>query len=255
MRIKYLITTPAVDDSAVRTAQLPPDLLGPNVEVEFAHVRNATTVLDSYYEGFIFEMYIVEAGLRSQEEGFDALIMDTASDSGLYALRSRLSIPVLGPGLVAYCVSMMLGKRFSIVTMWDRWVHLHEKNLDTYNLREKCASIRHIGVRPDMKELLSGKEDRIAELVTAQAQLAIEQDGADVIILGSTTMHQTAPYLTKALPVPVVNPGPVAVKMTEALLTLGLSHSKLAFPSPDVLQDEKFFSLIGADGLTRKAER
>jgi allantoin racemase len=252
MRIKYLITTPAAAHSAVRTEQLPPALLGPNVEVEFAHVRNATTVLDSYYEGYIFEMYIVEAGLRTEEEGFDALIMDTASDSGLYVLRSRLTIPVLGPGLVAYCVSMMLGKRFSIVTMWDRWVHLHEKNLDTYHLWEKCASIRDIGVRPDMKNLLSGREEEITERVVAESRRAIEEDGADVIILGSTTMHQTAPFVRRELSVPVINPGPVAVKITEALLSLGLTHSKVAFPSPEVLQDEKFFSLIGADGQTRK---
>jgi len=252
MRIKYLITTPAVDHSAVRTAQLPPGLLGPNVEVEFVHVRNATTVLDSYYEGYIFEMYIVEAGLRTEEEGFDALIMDTASDSGLYPLRSRLTIPVLGPGIVAYCVAMMLGKRFSIVTMWDRWVHLHEKNLDTYHLWEKCASIRHIGIRPDMQELLSGKEEHVAERVVAEARRAIDEDGADAIILGSTTMHQTAPIVSRELSVPVINPGPVAVKITEALLELGLSHSKTAFPSPEVIQDAKFFSLIGADGRTRE---
>jgi allantoin racemase len=251
VKIKYLITSPNVDDTEVRTAQVPEGLLGPNVAVEFGHVRNATTVLDGYYEGFIFEMYIVEAGLRSEEEGYDALIMDTASDSGLYALRSRLTIPVLGPGIVAYCVSMMLGKRFSIVTMWDRWVHLHEKNLDTYRLWDKCASIRHIGVRPDMKELLSGREDIVAEKVAEQARRAIDEDGADVIILGSTTMHQTAPYLAD-LPVPVINPGPIAVKMTEALLGLGLSHSKVAFPSPDVIQDEKFFSLVGIDGLPRQ---
>jgi allantoin racemase len=251
VKIKYLITSPTVDNSAVRTAQVPEGLLGPNVTVEFGHVRNATTVLDGYYEGFIFEMYIVEAGLRAEEEGYDALIMDTASASGLYALRSRLTIPVLGPGLVAYCAAMMLGKRFSVVTMWDRWVHLHEKNLDTYRLWDKCASIRHIGVRPDMKELLSGREPQIAERVAAEATLAVEEDGADVIILGSTTMHQTAPYLAE-LPVPVINPGPVAVKITEALLSLGLSHSKVAFPSPEVLQDEKFFSLIGVDGLPRQ---
>jgi len=28
----------------------------------------------------------------------------------------------------------MLGKRFSIITMWDKWRHLYEKNLDTHHL-------------------------------------------------------------------------------------------------------------------------
>jgi allantoin racemase len=230
----------------VRKAQLPSDLLGPDVEVEFAHVRGGATVVDGYYEALIFEMYIVEAGLRSEEEGFDAMIMDTASDSGLYALRSRLSIPVMGPGIVSYCVAAMLGKRFSIITMWDKWLHLYEKNLDTYKLWDKCASIRHIGTRPDLTELLSGKESEVGQRLEVEARRAIVDDGADVIILGSTTMHQAGAYLSEVLPVPVVNPGPVAVKITQALVQLGLSHSKAAFPSPETLQDEKFFSLAAA---------
>ena len=40
--------------------------------------------------------------------------------------------------------------------------------------------------------------------------------------------------------------------MAETLVTLGLKHSKVAYPSPDTIQDEKFFSLIGADGKTRQ---
>ena len=206
-------------------------------------MRGSATVVDGYYEDLIFEMYIVEAGLRSEDEGFDAMIMDTASDSGLYALRSRLSIPVMGPGIVSYCVAAMLGKRFSIITMWDKWLHLYEKNLDTYKLGDKCASIRHIGMRPDLTELLSGKESEVGKRLEVEARRAIDDDGADVIILGSTTMHQAGAYLSEVLPVPVVNPGPVAVKITQALVELGLSHSKAAFPSPETLQDEKFFSL------------
>ena len=55
-------------------------------------VRNSATLVDCYYEDLVFDMYIAEAGLRAEEEGYDAVIMDTVSDSGLYALRSRLTI-------------------------------------------------------------------------------------------------------------------------------------------------------------------
>jgi allantoin racemase len=246
VRIKYIITTPAAGHAAVRTAQIPPDLLGPSTTVEFAAVRNAATVVDCYYEDLLFEMYIVEAGLRAEEEGYDAVVMDTVSDSGLYPLRSRLTIPVVGPGLVSYCVGAMLGKRFSIVTMWDRWIHLYEKNLDAYRLWSKCASIRSAGIAPDMETLLSGKEEEVARRLTEEARKAIEEDGADVILLGSTTMHQAARHMAEQLPAPVVNPGPVAVKLAETLVQLGLSHSKVAFPSPSTIQDEKFFSLVSA---------
>ena len=247
MRIKFIIPFPFDDEGiANRAAQIPKEILGPDTEVECVPVRHSATLVDCYYEALVFDMYIVEAGLRAEEEGYDAVIMDTVSDSGMYALRSRLSIPVIGPGLVSYAVGIMLGKRFSIVTMWDKWRHLYEKNLDTYHLWDKCASIRAVNIPPDVEALFTGKEEEMFQKLTAEAQAAIDEDGADVILLGSTTMHQAGDYMAAHLPAPVVNPGPVGIKMAELLVQLGLSHSKVAFPSPATIIDDRFFSLAGA---------
>ena len=69
----------------------------------------------------------------------------------------------------------------------------------------------------------------------------IEDDGADVLILGSTTMRQSHAYLKQHLPVPVINPGLVAYKICEMILELELCHSKTAFPDPKAVQDENLF--------------
>jgi Asp/Glu/hydantoin racemase len=252
VRIKFIIPFPFDDEGlANRAAQIPKEILGPDTDVECVAVRNSPTIVTDYYESMLFDMYIAEAAFRAEEEGYDAVIMDTVSDSGLYPIRSRLNILALGPGLVSYAVAIMLGKRFSIVTMWDKWRHLYEKNLDTYHLWEKCASIRAVDIPPDVEQLFSGKEEEMFEKLTAEGRKAIEEDGAGVILLGSTTMHQAGDYMAKHLPCPVINPGPVGIKLVETLLQLGLRHSKVDFPSPDTIQDEKFFSLIGLDGNTR----
>src|SRR3989440_7565095 len=247
MRIKFIIPFPFDDEGiANRAAQIPREILGPGTDIECVPVRNSATLVDCHYEALVFDMYIVEAGLRAEEEGYDAVLMDTVSDSGLAALRSRLSIPVIGPGLVSYAVAIMLGKRFSIVTMWDKWRHLYEKNLDQYHLWGKCASIRAVNIPPDVEALFAGKEEEMFAKLTAEAQKAIDEDGADVILLGSTTMHQAGDYMSAHLPVPVVNPGPVAIKLTESIVQLGLTHSKVAFPSPSTIIDDRFFSLASA---------
>jgi allantoin racemase len=247
MRIKYIIPFPFDEEGiANRAAQIQRDVLGPETEVECVPVRNSATLVDCYYEDLVFDMYITEAGLRAEEEGYDAVVMDTVSDSGLYALRSRLQIPVIGPGLVSYLVGILLGHRFSIITMWDKWTHLYEKNLALYHLEQKCASIRAVNIPPDVEALFTGKEEEMFEKLTAEAQKAIDEDGAGVILLGSTTMHQAGDYMSEHLPAPVVNPGPVAIKLTEAIVELGLSHSKVDFPSPSTIIDDRFFSLAGA---------
>jgi allantoin racemase len=247
VRIKFIIPFPFDEEGiANRAAQIPNDLLGPDTVVECVPVRNSGTLLDSSYEALIFDVYIAEAGLRAEEEGYDAVVMDTVSDSGLFALRSRLTIPVLGPGLVSYAVAMMLGKRFSIITMWDKWRHLYEKNLDTYHLRDKCASIRAVNIPPDVEALFAGKEEEMFEKLAEEGRRAIEEDGAGVILLGSTTMHQAGDYMAEHLPAPVINPGPVAIKMAETILQLGLTHSKVDFPSPSTIIDDRLFSLASA---------
>jgi Asp/Glu/hydantoin racemase len=116
--------------------------------------------------------------------------------------------------------------------MASRWKPLYKKALDELGLHHKCASVRAIEVPPDNQGLLSGKEDAVFPLLEAAARLAIEVDGAEVLILGSTTMHQAHAYLEARLPVPVINPGPLSYKMAEAALGLGLRQSRQAYPKP-----------------------
>ena len=69
-------------------------------------------------------------------------------------------------------------------------------------------------------------------LLEAAARQAIEVDGADVLILGSTTMHQAHAYLQERLQVPIINPGPLSYKIAESMLALGHTHSRSAYPRP-----------------------
>ena len=152
------------------------------------------------------------------------------SDSGVAALRSELDIPVIGPGRASMLMAMMLGNRFSIVAMWPHWRHLYDKTLKELGFERHCASIRSIDVTPDNQALLGGKEDEIFPQLLDCARRCIDEDGAEVILLGSTTMHQAHGYLAGHLAVPVINPGPLTCKLAETVLGLGLSHSRKTYP-------------------------
>ncbi|MEC3884883.1 aspartate/glutamate racemase family protein [Halobacillus sp. HZG1] len=244
-RVKIIIPVPVdLDGVENRRSQLPEAWIRPGYEVEFVSVKNGASLGDSYYDTLLMDMFVFEAGLKAEEEGYQAVCIDTVSDSGLYALRSRLEIPVFGPGQTAFYTASMLGHKFSVITMWDEWFHLYRKTLNDYGLKDKLASLRSINTRPDLSELLSGKEEIIFEKLERESWKAIEEDGADVIVLGSTTMHQSYQYLKERLPVPVVNPGLVMYKYCEVFLELGLTHSKKAFPSPEINKDEVVFNSL-----------
>lgn len=239
-RIKIIVPIP-MDEAGVanRASQLPSSIIRPGFEPVFEAVNWGAALGDSYHDMLLMDWTVFQAGVRAQDEGYDAVCIDTVSDSGLYALRSRLDIPVLAPGQIAFHTAMSLGKKFSVITMWDEWFPLYEKTLSEYHLWDRLASMRSIKTRPDLEELLEGKEEVVFEKLKQEALRAINEDGADVIVLGSTTMHQSAEYLSKNLPVPVINPGLITYKLCEVFLELGLTHSKKAFPTPEVPKDNE----------------
>lgn len=240
-RVKMIFPVPMNEATRPMVeSQLPPEFRRSDIDISFVGAGSTITLADSYYDMAIMELAVIQAGIQAQEDGFDAVCINTVSDSGLAALRSRLSIPVLSPGQSAFHVASMLGHKFSILTMWERWFPLYRKTLKEYGLESRVASIRAIEVRPDTVELLSGKEDIVFAKLEETALKAIKEDGADVIVLGSTTMHQSHAYLASKLPVPVLNPGVIAYKLCEMFLDLGLCHSKKAYPSPEALKDAAF---------------
>jgi allantoin racemase len=224
-----------------RNGLLPLHVLRPGTEVVYLPVRDGGLLQDSYYETLLFDGYMAEAGLRAEAEQVDAVIIDTVSDTGVAALRSRLSIPVVAPGLTGYVFGMQLGRRFTVLAEWKGWRHLNELPLDAhYGLRGHCASVRAPDLEPAMVAELAGlsspearavieKGDEAFEALVAEARAAIDEDGADTIILASLTMAAAAAYLRGRLEVPVIDPGPLAFALAEMLVELRLTHSKLPY--------------------------
>ena len=248
---KVLVLVPfpmSEDNRQQRRDQVKAVRLGPDISFEFESVLVAPKNYVSEYDLVLADIGMLEAGLSAQERGFDAVCIDTMSDSGVAALRSALDIPVIGPGRASMLMAMLLGNRFSVVTMWQHWIHLYKKTIRDLGFDRQCASIRSIDVSPDNIGLLDGKEEEIFPLLEKAALECIEQDGADVILLGSTTMHQAHEYLAEKLPVPVINPGPLTYKLAETVLGLGLSHSRKAWPKSPAPRDDVLHAMLQRGG-------
>lgn len=216
----------------LRQQQLQGMNFGPDIEFVYRPVKAGPLNYSSHHDFVLADAANFEAACRAQDEGFAAVCIDTMSDSGVAALRSVLDIPVFGPGRVSMLCALMLGDRFSILTMASRWKPLYKKALDELGLHHKCASVRAIEVPPDNQALLSGKENEVFPLLEAAGRKAVEEDGAEVLILGSTTMHQAHAWLRDRLPVPVINPGPLSYQIAQAMLGTGLTHSRVGYPKP-----------------------
>jgi Asp/Glu/hydantoin racemase len=212
-----------------------------SIEFVYRGVKAGPTLFDSNHDLLIADVSIFEAGMNADKEGFDAVCIDTTSDSGLWALRSVLDIPVIGPGRASIALALTLGDRFSVVSLWAPWELAVRKGLKDSGLESKCASVRWVdGYEPDVENLTAGKEEEWFPKLLDVAQRCVDEDGAHVILMASTTMHQAHSYLAERMSVPVLNPGPVSYHLAESVLAMGLTHSRAAYrrgtlDKPDLL--------------------
>lgn len=236
-----------LDEAAValRREQLKSVQLDPSIRFDYRPVKAGPAWYDSDQDLVLADVAMLEAGQSAEKDGYNAVCLDTLSDSGLSALRSVLRIPVIAPGLTAFLTALQLGSNFGILQQWRPWLRALKKKLREYGLTEKCVSMRSPDLKPDPEHLLGGKEADVFPLLLEHAKKCIE-DGAEVIILGSTTMHQAHSFLAEKLPVPVINPGPISYKMTEAILAAKLTHSRIAYPAPLVPQPDMLGAMLRA---------
>ncbi len=227
--------------------------LSSEMTLDYKGVKAGPDLYDSYHDTLLADFSMLEAGMEAADDGYDAICIDTVSDSGMNALRSVVDVPVIGPGKASYTMALTLGRRFSVLTQWDPWINLYRKSCQEYGFGDHVASIRSINTPPDVENLLGGKEEEVFPKLRDAGFKCIE-DGADVICLGSTTMHQSHSFLSEELPVPVINPGPLSYKLAETVLALGLTHSRPAYPKPNVEKSEMIHAMASAAAKS-EAER
>lgn len=232
---KILVIVPfALDAEGLqrRRQQLAAVKLDPESEFHYRAVKAGPTSFMSPHDWALMDLAIFEAGCGAQEEGYDAVCIDTMSDSGMAALRSVLDIPVVSPGRASMLFALTLGSRFSVLAQWKPSIVRYRKAIPEWGLTPHCASVRSFDIEPSFDTLMDGKEEEVFPLMLQTCMRCVEEDGADVVILGSTTMHQAAQWLQSRLPVPLVNPGPLTYKLAETMLALRLTHSRACYPKP-----------------------
>jgi len=226
-----------------RREQLRKVSFGPDIEFDYRPVKAAPAMFDSYHDWLLADLAIAEAGLSAQEDGYDAVCIDTTSDSGMNALRSVLDIPVIGPGRASYLMALMFGRTFGVLTQWDPWIPEARKTVVEYGLGDLCVAIESINRPPDMENLLGGKEEEIFPLLVEAGMRCVEA-GADALCLGSTTMHQATAHLVENLPVPVIDPGPLSYKMAQVAIDLNIRQSRTAYNKPLVPKADLLHAML-----------
>lgn len=148
---------------------------------------------------------------------FDAVVVAAFGDPGLTGLREALPVPVTGLTEAALASACLLGNRISIIAISQRIQAWYREVVQSYGLGSRLASIRALD-RPLAS--IGQVQDEHAQALKALAERAVDEDGADVIVLAGAPLAGLARALKGQLPVPVVDGVSSAVRHAETLAAL-----------------------------------
>jgi allantoin racemase len=202
----------------------------PGTEIDVVNPdKGPESIEQTYDEAWTSVPTLLEAE-KAEKEGYDAVIDYCFGDPALTSLKEALSIPVVGINEPSVHLASMLGRRFSVVGVGGKnEAGMIQDKVASYGLGDKLASLRLTDIRVlDIRKDF----DHLVSALIEEGGKAIEEDGADVLVLGCGGLLNVAEVLQQKLNVPVIDPGLVALKIAEDLVKLRLAQSKKAFPGP-----------------------
>ena len=144
------------------------------------------------------------------------VVVAAFGDPGRDALAERQTVPVVGIAEAGMRAAALNGRRFSVVTTTPDLVQAIERRAAMLGCGRELVSVRLTeaplqAVMSDPKRLRSALAKAIAR--------AIEEDGAEAVVIGGGPLAAAARSLAGTTPVPLIEPLPAAVAAMERLLS------------------------------------
>jgi Asp/Glu/hydantoin racemase len=189
----------------------------PTTEIVTATARFGTLYVENRAEAAIAAHAVLEL-LADHAAGCHAAVIAAFGDPGLAAARELLDIPVVGLTEAALLCAWPLGRRHSIICLTPRLRTWYMECAAEHGLAGRLASVRALAVPvPD----ITRARENLREQLLEQCARAVEEDEAEVLIIGGGPLAGLAREAADRIPVPTLDPVSCAVRLAEALVALG----------------------------------
>jgi len=182
---------------------------------------------------------------------YNAIVLLGGGDPAYLEAREigrQYRIPVTSCANAQMHMAGLLGHKFTIVDVGETHNMQMYHLVVQYRMTEHCASIRNINyplpsqhfasdkpIEVERDRALNGAPSGMLDAAVSESIAAIEEDGAEVIVLGCSAAYWMQPLLQKKLgeigwDVPVLEGYRCALGIAKTLVDLGVDASGLAFP-------------------------
>ncbi|WP_129336189.1 aspartate/glutamate racemase family protein [Cellulomonas endophytica] len=212
-------TTRAMTDLVGRAAR---GVAGPGTLVDAVQPTMGPASIESHYEEALAVPGLLEQVALGEAEGVDGYVVACFGDPGLDAARELARGPVLGIAQAAMHAATMVARRFGIVTTLGRTTGRARELVDRYGFAAACTGVRACEIPVlALEDPASGARDRVAE----HCRRAVDEDGADAVVLGCAGMADLCADLSDRVGVPVLDGVAAATVLVQGLVTLGARSS------------------------------
>ena len=187
-------------------------------DVDCLSTPGAPLFIDTYQDAATALPGMVELFNR-HEADYDAFIVACHCDPNLDLMKELTIKPMVGIGEASMKIATMLGHRFSVISTDSRSVPNKEALIRSYHLQDLLASVKF------PVAALENRSDEEKYLLTAQA--AIEEDMAEVVVLGCAGMTGLDKRLEQKLGVPVLDGVVCALIVAAGLVKYQVATSKI----------------------------
>ena len=230
--MKLLLINPNISDSVSALIRSEAERsASPDTHIEVLTAKFGVAYIETRFEAMIGSYAAAQLAAEHHAQ-YDAVVVAAFGDPGLMALREVLPIPVLGLTDAALASACLLGQRISIIAISQRIQAWYREVVESYGLGSRLASIRALD-RPLAS--IGAVQEEHAQALQALAERAVDEDGADVIVLAGAPLAGLARLLKGRLPVPVVDGVSSAVRQAEVLVALqpGITRRGSFSPPPE----------------------
>lgn len=229
--MKLLLINPNISDSVSELIRSEAERsASPGTHIEVLTAPFGVAYIETRFEALIGGYAAAQMAAEHYAQ-FDAVVVAAFGDPGLMALREVLPVPVIGLTDAALASACLLGQRITIIAISQRIQAWYREVVESYGLGTRLASIRALD-QPLTR--IGAVQDEHAQALQALAERAVDEDGADVIVLAGAPLAGLARLLKNRLPVPVVDGVSSAVRQAETLVALqpGMTQRGSFSPPP-----------------------
>lgn len=210
-----------------------------------AQITQGPASIESAVDEVLAAPGVVDAALKAEAEGAEAVVIDCMLDPGLDAAREAVAIPVIGCGEAAM---RALSGKFAVVTVLRRQERAFADLASKYGLADRLTETIGIGV--PVLALETDRETALAATIEGSKQ-AVKR-GATSIIFGCTGMLGFGDEVSAALDgIRVVDPLPNAIAVALEAVQNGLKTDKTIYPYPESKPIAGFDKWTALDALMR----